>query len=65
MLKQRTWVFFSSSGTGSLVAIQVTAEDSFILRFDRDFYNAKAEERAEITDEDVEEAFEIFASLKS
>ena len=38
------------SGTGSLVAI--TAEDSFyVLRFDRDAYNIKVEEGAEITDE--------------
>jgi hypothetical protein len=50
------------SGTGSLVAI--TAEDSFyILRFDRDAYNAKIEEGAEITDEGVEEAFEVVADV--
>ncbi|KAF8814154.1 hypothetical protein BYT27DRAFT_7266764 [Phlegmacium glaucopus] len=50
------------SGTGSLVAI--TAEDSFyILRFDRDAYNAKLEEGAEITDEGVEEAFEVVADV--
>ena len=43
-------------GTGSLVAI--TAVDSFyILLFDRDAFNAKMEEGAEITDEGVEEAF--------
>jgi coatomer subunit beta' len=50
------------SGTGSLVAI--TAEDSFyILRFDRDAYNTKLEEGAEITDEGVEEAFEVVADV--
>ena len=78
MLKQRMWVlvdpfllvqsdsiFFVKvfwSGTGSLVAI--TAEDSFyILRFDRDAYNAKVEEGAEITDEGVEEAFEVVTEV--
>ena len=46
------------SDTGSLVPI--TAEDLFyILRFNRDAYNAKVEEGAEITDEGVEEAFEV------
>jgi len=50
------------SGTGSLVAI--TAEDSFyILRFDRDAYNAKVEEGGEITDEGVEEAFEVVTEV--
>jgi len=50
------------SGTGSLVAI--TAEDSFyILRFDRDAYNTKLEEGAEIGDEGVEEAFEVVADV--
>ncbi|KAF8886974.1 coatomer protein [Infundibulicybe gibba] len=50
------------SGTGNLVAI--TAEDSFyILRFDRDAYDAKLEEGAEITDEGVEEAFEVVADV--
>ncbi|KAG5641700.1 hypothetical protein DXG03_004418 [Asterophora parasitica] len=50
------------SGTGSLVAI--AAEDSFyILRFDRDAYNAKLAEGAEITDEGVEEAFEVIADV--
>ena len=42
----------------------ITAEDSFyILRFDRDSYNAKIEEGADITDEDVEEAFEVVAEM--
>jgi coatomer subunit beta' len=43
--------------------VTITTEDSFILRFDRDAYNAKVEEGAEITDEGVEEAFEVVASL--
>ena len=42
----------------------ITAEDSFyILRFDRDSYNAKVEEDAEITDEGVDEAFEVIAEV--
>ena len=42
----------------------ITAEDSFyILRFDRDAYSAKVEEGAEITDEGVEEAFEVVAEV--
>ncbi|TFK63457.1 coatomer protein [Pluteus cervinus] len=50
------------SGTGSLVAI--AAEDSlYILRFDRDAYTAKIEEGAEITDEGVEEAFDLVAEI--
>ncbi|KAJ8518398.1 hypothetical protein ONZ45_g4537 [Pleurotus djamor] len=50
------------SGTGSLVAI--AAEESFyILRFDRDAYNEKLEEGAAITDEGVEEAFEVIADV--
>ncbi|KAL0950314.1 hypothetical protein HGRIS_010289 [Hohenbuehelia grisea] len=50
------------SGTGSLVAI--AAEDSFyILRFDREAYDNKVEEGAEITDEGVEEAFEVVADV--
>jgi len=50
------------SGTGSLVAI--TADDSFyILRFDRDAYNNALAEGAEITDEGVEEAFEVIADI--
>jgi hypothetical protein len=52
------------------VAIQVTAEDSFILQFDRDASSAKVEEGAKITavtDKGVEEAFKVVASasLKS
>lgn len=50
------------SNTGTLVAI--AAEDSFfILRFDRDAYNAKLEEGAEIGDEGVEEAFEVIGEV--
>ena len=50
------------SGTGSLVAI--TSEESFyILRFDRDEYNAKLEEGVEVTDEGVEEAFDIVSEV--
>ena len=50
------------SGTGELVAI--CSEDSYyILRFDRDAYIAKLEEGVEITDEGVEEAFELIAEI--
>ena len=50
------------SGTGSLVAI--TSGDSFyILRFDRDAYNAKLEEGVEVTDEGVEEAFDVVSEV--
>lgn len=51
------------SGSGTLVAI--AAEDSFyVLRFDRDAYNEKLEEGAEISDEGVEEAFEVMADVQ-
>jgi len=44
--------------------VAITSDDSFyILRFDRDAYNAKLEEGAEITDEGVEEAFEVVADV--
>jgi len=44
--------------------VAITAEDSFyILRFDRDAYNAKVEKGAEITDEGVEEGFENVAEM--
>ena len=50
------------SGTGTLVAI--TAEDTFyILRFNREAYEAKIAETADITDEGVEEAFEVIAEV--
>ena len=42
----------------------ITAEDSFyILRFDRDAYNANVEQGAEITDEGVEEVFEVVVEV--
>ncbi|CAL1699921.1 unnamed protein product [Somion occarium] len=50
------------SGTGSLVAI-CTEDSYYVLRFDRDAYNAKLEEGSEITDEGVEEAFELIAEI--
>ena len=51
------------SGTGSLVAI--TSDDSFyILRFDRDAYNEKVEAGAEVTDEGIEEAFDMVADVQ-
>ncbi|KAI0690264.1 coatomer beta [Cytidiella melzeri] len=50
------------SGTGELVAL--CAEDSYyVLRFDRDAYNAKLEEGAPIDDEGVEEAFDLVAEI--
>ena len=40
------------------------SEDSFyILKFDRDAYTAKLEEGVEITDEGVEEAFDVVAEI--
>ena len=39
------------------------APDSNTLRFDRDAYNTKVEEGAEITDEGVEEAFEVVTEV--
>ncbi|PPR04845.1 hypothetical protein CVT24_007233 [Panaeolus cyanescens] len=50
------------SGTGSLVAI-TTADSFYILRFDRDAYNATLEEGVEITDEGVEAAFEVISDV--
>jgi len=44
--------------------VAIAAEDSFyILRFDRDAYNAKLEEGVEIGDEGVEEAFEVVTEV--
>ena len=44
--------------------VAIVAEDSFyILRFDRDAYTAKLEESIEITDEGVEEAFDVVAEV--
>ena len=45
-----------------MVAI-TTADSFYILRFDHDAYNAKLEEGAEITDEGVEEAFDVVADV--
>jgi coatomer subunit beta' len=50
------------SGTGSLVSI--ISEDSFyILRYDHDLYKVRLEQGGEITDEGVEEAFEVVAEV--
>lgn len=50
------------SGTGTLVAI--AAEDTFyVLRFNREAYEAKIAETADITDEGVEEAFEVITEV--
>ncbi|KAF8876230.1 coatomer protein [Mucidula mucida] len=50
------------SGSGTLVAI--TAADSYyILKFNREAYESAVEEGAEITDEGVEEAFEVVADV--
>ncbi|TFY68559.1 hypothetical protein EVJ58_g935 [Rhodofomes roseus] len=50
------------SGTGNLVTI-ATEESYFVLRFDRDAYNAKLEEGVDISDEGIEEAFELVAEI--
>ncbi|TFY80045.1 hypothetical protein EWM64_g3966 [Hericium alpestre] len=50
------------SGAGSLVAI-ASADSFYILRFDRDAYNAKLEEGNDIGDEGVEEAFEVVTEV--
>ncbi|KAF5363874.1 hypothetical protein D9756_000063 [Leucocoprinus leucothites] len=50
------------STTGTLVAI--VSDDSFyVLRFDRDAYQDKVDEGAEISDEGIEEAFEVVAEI--
>jgi len=50
------------SGTGALVAI--TSEDSFyVLRFDREAYNAALASGMEFGDEGVEAAFEVVAEV--
>ena len=50
------------SSTGNLVAI--TSDDSFyILRYDRDAYDAKVQEGADLGDEGVEEAFDLIAEI--
>jgi coatomer subunit beta' len=44
--------------------VAIISGDSFyILRFDRDAYNAKVDEGAEVTDEGFEEAFEVVADI--
>ncbi|KIK12636.1 hypothetical protein PISMIDRAFT_18602 [Pisolithus microcarpus 441] len=49
-------------GMGSFVVI--ASEDSFyVLRFNWDAYNAKVEQGVDITDEGVEEAFDIVAEI--
>lgn len=50
------------SGTGTLVAV-VTDESFYILRFNREAYDEKVEAGETITDEGVEEAFEIIAEI--
>lgn len=50
------------SGSGTLVAI-VTEESFFVLRFDRAAYDEVVEEGGEITDEGVEDAFEVVAEV--
>ncbi|KAF5334211.1 hypothetical protein D9611_014328 [Ephemerocybe angulata] len=50
------------SGTGNLVAI-ATDDSFYVLKFDRDAYTSRVEEGAEITDEGVEEAFDIVAEI--
>jgi len=45
--------------------VAIVSDDSFyILRFDRDAYNEKLEEGAEITDEGVEDAFDVVADVQ-
>jgi coatomer subunit beta' len=45
--------------------VAITSDDSFyILRFDRDAYNEKVEAGDEITDEGVEEAFDMVADVQ-
>ncbi|KAJ8083114.1 Coatomer subunit beta' [Marasmius tenuissimus] len=51
------------SGSGTLVAI--ASDDSFyILRFDRDAYDVKLADGIEVTDEGVEEAFDVVADVQ-
>ncbi|KAG1738747.1 coatomer WD associated region-domain-containing protein [Suillus lakei] len=53
-------IFWSTTGT--LVAV-VSDDSYYILKFDRDAYNSKLEEGVEITDEGVEEAFDVVAEI--
>ncbi|GAA5930151.1 hypothetical protein JCM1841_000477, partial [Sporobolomyces salmonicolor] len=50
------------SGTGNLVAI-AGDESFYVLRFDRDAYQARLDSGAELDDEGVEEAFELEAEI--
>ncbi|KIY66325.1 Coatomer, beta' subunit [Cylindrobasidium torrendii FP15055 ss-10] len=50
------------SGSGTLVAI-TTADSYFVLRYDREAYTAKLEEGGDISDEGVEEAFDLVAEI--
>ncbi|KAH6905722.1 coatomer WD associated region-domain-containing protein [Coprinopsis sp. MPI-PUGE-AT-0042] len=50
------------SGTGTLVAA-ATDDSYYILRFDRDAYTAQLEPGTTITDEGVEEAFDVVAEI--
>jgi coatomer subunit beta' len=52
----------SWSGTGNLVAI-TTNDSYYILRFDRDAFNAAVESGADISDEGVGEAFDLVAEI--
>ena len=40
-----------------------TEESYFVLRFDRDAYEAKLQEGGDISDEGVEEAFDLIAEI--
>ncbi|KAG1807294.1 coatomer WD associated region-domain-containing protein [Suillus subaureus] len=53
-------IFWSTTGT--LVAV-VSDDSYYILKFDRDAYNSKLEEGIEITDEGIEEAFDVVAEI--
>jgi coatomer subunit beta' len=44
--------------------VAIIAEDSFyILNFDRQAYDSRLEQGVEITDEGVEEAFDVIAEI--
>ena len=40
-----------------------TAESYYVLRFDRDAYETKLQEGGDISDEGVEEAFDLIAEI--
>ncbi len=61
MLTVRYWQV-SWSGSGNLVAISST-DSTYILRFDREAYNARLDSGMEIGDEGVEEAFDVVTEL--